>query len=119
VPGGFGRVLYAAPKLTLLERGDLAVAIGAIGIAVFIEDENITRAGLRPRDVRGAGALRHGRRGARLRRGRGSSGAVITLGGELQLSNSIKLLTENYLIPIEESYSSGWTGSTGRGTSRS
>jgi hypothetical protein len=96
-------VLYAAPKLTVLERPNLAVAIGGAGIAVFVDNENIT-AGLvyglvtygTPERSVTAGA------GAAFAQGEMATGALITLGGELQLSNSIKLLTENYLIPIEE-----------------
>jgi hypothetical protein len=107
-PEAFGRVLYLAPKATLIDRGDLAVAIGGIGFGVFMDDERttfglgygvVTYGGLERSVTAGAGFA--------FAEGDVASGAVLTLGGELQLSNSVKLLTENYLIPFRESYYDG------------
>lgn len=108
LPGAFGRVLYAAPKLTVHEGGHLAVALGFAGIGVFVDDANIT-AGL------GYGIVTYGSSersvtagvGVAIAQGELATGALVTLGGEIQLSDSIKLLTENYLIPIEETRGDG------------
>lgn len=106
LPGAFGRVLYAAPKVTLVSRPDLAVAIGGIGLGVFLDDESTT-AGI------GFGLLTYGGpehaitigAGFAFAEGEVASGAIITLGGETQVSSSVKLLTENYLIPFESTTS--------------
>lgn len=102
-PGAFGRVLYVAPKVTLFERADLAVGLGGLGVGIFVEDERATAAlgyGL----VTYGGPERSLTAGAGVAFGEGgvSSGVILTLGGDIQLSNSVKLITENYLLPIED-----------------
>ncbi len=101
-PGVFGRVLYVAPKVTLVSRPRLAVAVGGVGVGAFFDDERAT-AGI------GYGLVTYGGperaltvgAGFAIAEGEAASGAILTLGGEVQVSNSIKLLTENYLIPLE------------------
>jgi hypothetical protein len=113
LPGAFGRVWYVAPKVTFYEREDLAVGVGGLGIGVFVEDERFT-AGL------GYGLVTYGGPERSLTAGAGfafaegglSSGLIVTIGGELQLSNSLKLITENYLLPWEDEVS--WDPVTGR-----
>jgi hypothetical protein len=104
LPGLFGRVLYLAPKVTLYNRAQLSVALGGVGVGIFAEGENTT-AGI------GYGLVTYGSPEASVSAGLGfafaegdlSSGGIVTLGGEYQVSNSIKLLSENYLIPFSES----------------
>jgi len=102
-PGAFGRVWYIAPKVTLLERPDLAVAIGGVGLGVFLDDDSAT-AGI------GYGIVTYGTPersvtggfGFSFAEGELATGVIVTLGGELQVSNRMKLLSENYLVPYEE-----------------
>lgn len=112
-PGAFGRVWYVAPKVTLVDRPDLAVALGGVGLGVFIGDvfehegDDWGTAGI------GYGLVTYGGPERSLTGGVGfvfaeggfESGALFMLGGEVQVSNSIKLLTENYVIPFESSTS--------------
>lgn len=107
-PRAFGRVFYVAPKVTVYQGSDLAVALGGVDLRAFFEEFRTT-AGI------GYGLVTYGTPERALTLGLGfsfaegeiSSGAIVTLGGELQLSNSIKLLSENYLLPIRR-YESIW-----------
>ncbi len=113
-PGAFGRVFYVAPKVTLVSRPRLAVALGGVGLGVFLggsdgpaEDGgigNVGTAGIGYGLVTYGGPERAVTAGAgfAVAEGGAASGAILTLGGETQVSSSVKLLTENYLIPFEE-----------------
>ena len=118
LPEAFGRVLYVAPKVTVVERERLAVALGGVGLGVFLggfgepaDDDDVGdwgTAGI------GYGLVTYGGPEHALTLGAGfafaegelANGAVLTVGGETQLSNSIKLLTENYVIPFEQTTTS-------------
>jgi hypothetical protein len=107
LPGAFGRVLYVAPKVTLVDRPRLAVALGGVGLGVALGDDDDVgawgTAGI------GYGLVTYGGPeravtvgvGFAAVEGEGGSGALVMLGGETQVSNAIKLLTENYVIPYE------------------
>ncbi len=116
-PGAFGRVLYVAPKVTLVNRPGLAVALGGVGLGVYLggsdgpagEDDvsDVGTAGIGYGLVTVGGPERALTLGAGFAFAEGeiASGAILTLGGETQVSNSIKLLTENYVIPFESTTS--------------
>lgn len=96
---GNSRIAYAAPKITLLETSTTSLAVGAVGMAVLGDLDGYT-AGL----LYGVGTF--GRADASLTIGlafgyaEGDVGKkpVLMLGGEYQVSNRVKLLTENYLF---------------------
>lgn len=100
LPGAFGRVLYVAPKVTVVNQERLAVALGGIGVGVFVDDGGGT-AGI------GYGLATYGGPERAVTLGAGfafaegeiASGAILTAGGETQVSRSVKLLSENYVIP--------------------
>lgn len=102
LPGAFGRVFYVAPKVTLVNGPRLAVALGGVGLGVFVEDEDAT-AGI------GYGLVTYGGPERAITVGAGfafaegeiADGALVVVGGETQVSNSVKLLTENYVVPVE------------------
>jgi hypothetical protein len=102
-PGLFGRVFYVAPKVTVLNQSSLSVALGGIAFGAFLEGES-NMAGI------GYGLATYGTQERAITAGVGfayadgevASGFILTLGGEIQVSNSIKLLTENYLLPFTE-----------------
>jgi len=102
LPEAFGRVWYVAPKVTFYERADLAIGLGGVGLGAFFNDEAWTA-------VLGYGLVTYGSpersftagAGAAVAEGGLSTGLILMLGGDLQLSNSIKLVTENYLLPTE------------------
>lgn len=108
-PGAFGRIWYAAPRATLHEGERVAVAVGAIVGATFLNDE-FTAAPDNP-VVAGIGyavtTLGSEDRAATVGLGWGAfdggvgNGLVVMLGGEYRLGRSVKLLTENYLVPSE------------------
>lgn len=100
LPEAFGRVLYVAPKVTVVNQERLAVALGGIGLGVFVDGESGS-AGI------GYGLATYGGperavtfgAGVAFAEGEIASGAVLTVGGEAQVSGSIKLISENYVIP--------------------
>ena len=105
LPEAFGRVLYVAPKVTVVNQERLAVALGGIGLGVFVDGENGS-AGI------GYGLATYGGPERAVTFGAGfafaegdiANGAILTLGGETQVSSSVKLLTENYVIPYRSEY---------------
>ncbi len=110
-PGAFLDVFYAAPKFTLYERASGAVAVGAFAVAVTEEVTICDDTGCTDDDdvVWGAlpfvvgtfgGSQRAMTVGAALPVGDGGpeGSFVVMIGGEAQVSNSIKLLTESYLL---------------------
>ena len=99
-PGAFGRVLYVAPKVTVVNQERLAVALGGIGLGVFVDGESGS-AGIGYGLATIGGPERAVTLGAGFAFAEGdiASGAILTVGGETQVSGSIKLLSENYVIP--------------------
>lgn len=97
LPGAFLRAFYLAPKVTILNRPEASVAVGALHATVVEAGSG----GL----VYGVGTL--GRSEAAVTVGLGFAYATgggfndrpaLVLGGELQLSNSVKLISENYIV---------------------
>ncbi len=113
LPDAFGNVIYGAPKLTLVERPGLAVAVGAFVVGVnggYIgdcdggecEDDGYYVAGLPFAVGTFGGPERSVTVGVGVPVGEdpddfATGAALVLVGGEVQVSNSVKLLTENYL----------------------
>lgn len=101
---GDARLAYVAPKLTVLDRRTMSVAVGAIGAAAFGDDDGGT-AGLLfaigtfgPPHASVSAGVAFG-----FVDGEFGKNPGLMLGGEYQVSNSMKLLTENYFfVGIEE-----------------
>lgn len=106
IPGLEGQFIYAAPKVTLLNKPRASVAAGVFAGTFLgdIEDEDIPIGGIF------YGVATIGRPDAALTFGAGygftdedtADRPVLMLGGEYQVSSVIKLLTENYMVPGEE-----------------
>jgi hypothetical protein len=100
VPGAGGQVLYGAVKLTPYERGGVALSVGSIAATtVGIDDGGsgglifgIGTFGSREAAVTAGLAFAFGE-------GEFDESPVFILGGEVQVSNRVKLVTENYVIP--------------------
>ncbi len=98
IPGLEEQLLYGAAKLTFYERRNMALAAGAFAVTVTGEDE---AAGF----VLGVGTFGPPNRSLTLGVGFGFGGGefeetpVFLVGGEVQVSNNIKFITENYFIP--------------------
>lgn len=96
---GSGRLIYAAPKVTVFDRPTMSFAVGGIGIA-GIGDAEDASAGL----LFGIGTFGPPRTSLSVGLAFGyaesefSKKPALMLGGEHQVSNSIKLLTENYIF---------------------
>jgi len=97
---GSARAAYVAPKVTVLDRRSMSLAVGGIGVAV-IGDGETDEGGL----LFGVGTF--GPSHASFSAGVGlafgfdlkfGQNPVLMLGGEYQLSNNLKLLTENYVF---------------------
>lgn len=96
---GTARLAYAAPKLTVLNRRTLSAAVGAIGITALGDDDGAT-AGLLfaigtfgPPHASVSAGVAFG-----VVDGRVGENPGLMLGGEYQVSNNVKLLTENYFF---------------------
>ena len=103
---GSARAAYVAPKVTVLDRRSMSLAVGGIGVAALGDGDTET-GGL----LFGVGTF--GPSHASLSAGIGlafgfgelefGQNPVLMLGGEYQVSNSLKLLTENYvLVGVED-----------------
>jgi hypothetical protein len=106
VPGASEQLVYLAPKLTVLQTPKAQVAAGVIAARVT---RNEGAAGL----LYGSGTFGSPERAVTLGVGFAFVGEglededdleisdtpVLLIGGELQVSNSLKLLTENYVGP--------------------
>ncbi len=98
LPGVSQQLLYLAPKVTLVEVGETSLALGGFAAT-------LTGSGGYGGIVYGVGT--HGTPYAALTGGVGFlfgegefiNTPIILIGGEYQLSNNIKLLSENYVIP--------------------
>ncbi len=101
-PGGFGEVVYIAPKFTLLDRGKTSLSVGALSF--FVTDQiDAGNAGI----LYGVGT--YGTRDNAITLGAGwfyaqtedfnniSNEPVFMLGGERRISRRVKLVTENWL----------------------
>ena len=101
VPGATDQLFYVAPKITFLNTEEFGLAGGLVYTNVFGEDEGNGGAGI----AYGVTTFGSKRAAATLGLGFGFSGGewahqpVIVVGGEAQLSNSVALLTENW-IPV-------------------
>ncbi len=96
---GSGRFVYAAPKLTVLDRRNVSAAVGAIGVTA-LGDTGGGTAGLLfavgtfgPPHAAVSAGVAFGFVEGEFGRNPG-----LMLGGEYQVSNHVKLLTENYVI---------------------
>lgn len=101
-----GDVLYVAPKLSVVHRPDLAIAVGALALALPGDTEE---------GISGLlyGVASFGEPDASLTAGYGfpfytASGGnvdvdlgILMLGGETRMGRQTKLLTENYFFPSE------------------
>ena len=95
---GEGRLLYAVPKVTVFERNDVSVAVGGLGVA-YLGDGSESVGMLFGVGTFGdpSGAVTAGFAFGYFD-GRFGKNPALLLGGEYQVSNMIKLLTENYLF---------------------
>jgi hypothetical protein len=106
IPGLIGRVIYVAPKFRVFSRPDLDIAVGTISVLVTEEASSGTAGigyavgtfGSSDRSVTaGAGwayAVGEGDRWA-------SNRPAIMVGGDTRISRTIKLVTENFVVPGE------------------
>lgn len=102
LPGVSEQLVYAAPKVTPYRRGDLAVAVGAFAATITASEGGVggivyavgTKGGPSAAVSFGAGFLFGG--------GDFIETPILLLGGEYQVSNNVKLLSENYVIPAAE-----------------
>lgn len=98
VPGASEQLLYAAPKMTVLNRRNTSVALG--GFAATLTGSGgyggivygVVTQGSPVAAVTGGVGFLFGE-------GEFVDTPIILVGGEYQLSNSVKLLSENYFIP--------------------
>lgn len=98
IPGSSEQLLYLAPKLTLFDRGNTAISAGVLAGTLTNDD---TWGGL----LYGVGTF--GSTDGALTAGVGFAWGggdvddtpVLLVGGELRVGGSIKLITENYIIP--------------------
>lgn len=96
---GSSRVLYAAPKVTVLESRTRSVAIGGIG-AMSIGEDDGNSAGL----LFAVGTFGPPRASVTTGfafgfvNGEFGNHPTLLVGGQLQISNNFKLLTENYVF---------------------
>ncbi len=103
IPGSPAQVVYAAPKVTLVHRPGASVAVGGlVGTALGGEVSGEGYAGL----AFGVGTFGSSRRAVTVGGGFAFAGAegesatsapILLVGGEYQVSGSIKLLSENYV----------------------
>ncbi len=97
-PGADEQLLYVAPKVTPINVENFGVAAGVLYIKVPDEDN---AAGI----VYGVGTYGNGNSSATFGLGFGFAGGdfadkpVVVIGGEHRISNSIKLISENWIIP--------------------
>ena len=96
---GSGRLFYAAPKVTVYQNPTMSFAVGALGVAGVGAGDGET-AGLLfgvvtlgPSHGSITGGAAFG-----FVDGRFGKNPALMLGGEYQLSNNVKLLSENYLF---------------------
>lgn len=102
LPGVSEQLVYAAPKVTPYQRGDLAVAVGAFAATITSSDGGVggivyavgTKGGPSAAVSFGAGFLFGG--------GDFIETPILLIGGEYQVSNNVKLLSENYVIPAAD-----------------
>jgi hypothetical protein len=108
IPGSRAQIGYLAPKVTLFDSGSISVASGVIiskvlGDTVVGDDGSfgmaygVTTLGSREMEVTvgvGAGFVN----------GDFSGSPTLVIGGDLQLSNRVKLMTENYLLFGSDDY---------------
>ncbi len=102
IPGLIGRIVYLAPKLTLIEREKLSFAVGALG---FFAPEDVAAGSVGI----AYGAATYGSRDRALTFGAGwgylaasgtsdlSNRPMFVLGGETRTGRGVKLITENWL----------------------
>lgn len=113
-PGGFGEVIYLAPKFTLFDRGKTSLSAGALSF--FVTDQiDAGNAGI----LYGVGT--YGTRDNAITLGAGwfyaqsedfnniSNEPVFMLGGERRISRRVKLVTENWLA-VNPGVDGLWSG---------
>lgn len=100
IPGASGQLLYLAPKLTLLEDEKGSLAVGVLALTGVGDLDDFGGAGL----LYGVGTLGGAEQSATLglaigyADGEVGSHPALMLGLEKQVSNSLKLVSENYWI---------------------
>ena len=100
IPTAAGQLVYAAPKVTVYQQQNRAVAVGGLA-STFVGDDEGGTAGI----LFGAGTLGGPERSVTVGAGWGfvddelADRPLLLLGGDVQLSNHVKLLSENYLLP--------------------
>ncbi|NNE35178.1 MAG: hypothetical protein HKN13_08085, partial [Rhodothermales bacterium] len=102
LPGSPEQLIYAAPKITVFDRGSTSIAFG--GFAASLTGTSgtggivfgVATQGTSVASVTGGVGFLFGD-------GDFVETPIILLGGEYQLSKSTKFLTENYIIPAAES----------------
>jgi hypothetical protein len=102
IPGAQGQLVYAAPKITLYERRQTSVAAGILASTYIGEsiDDDVPTFGLlyAVGTVGSSRAWLTGGLAFGFADGEISKNPAILVGGELQLSNSVKLMSENYVF---------------------
>ena len=100
IPGAEGQIAYLAPKLTLLERESYSIAGGVLAnFYLGNVDEDFPVIGL----LYGVGTLGSNERALTIGLAYAfaddnlSNSPVLMVGGEWQVSNSVKFLTENFM----------------------
>lgn len=106
IPGAQGQLVYAAPKVTLYDYRETSLALGVLASTYLGADsEDIPTFGLlyAVGTIGGSTAWLTGGAAFGFADGEISENPAILLGGELQLSNSVKLMSENYVfINVED-----------------
>jgi hypothetical protein len=102
LPGVSEQLLYVAPKITAVSSGNTSIAVG--GFAATLTGSGGYGGIVYGLATHGASdAAVTGGVGFLFGEGEFVSTPIILLGGEYQLSNSVKLLSENYFIPEVDS----------------
>lgn len=102
IPGLSGQFVYLAPKATVYNRRGRAAAVGVLAVTGLGADfDNAGFAGL----FYGVGTFGNTKRAITVGAGWGfaegevADRPVIMVGGEYQLGSSVKLISENYIVP--------------------
>ena len=100
VPGAEGQVVYGAVKFTPYERDGISVSAGALALATVGFDDGGSGGVLFAIGTFGSPAAA-ATVGLAFAFGQGEvdETPVVVLGGEFQVSNRVKLVSENYIIP--------------------
>jgi hypothetical protein len=106
MPGSTTQMVYLAPKVTAVNTGDFSLAGGVLYITLTSSNEDFDGAGI------AYSVATYGTGEAAVTGGLGwgffgddfANDPILMLGGELRLSNSVKLVSENWFPPGSEAY---------------